>query len=260
MLLGTLFAEKATEGFVVDQNIQGSYNPLGLQLVTKMYYSVPLVHLPGVLWESTRIDFGIQNNLSPGYDLAGIFINIEPIAVFNLTLTAQATSYFKALGYGFYSLSGYGAGFDGPALDALTSQNAFGYIVSAAPTFKIAAGPIVVLDTGTFTYFNAGGGNGYFYERIGNTVLAGSDIELANQAYVLTTILPGLLCGVNDSLLYVPASGYVSHRINAIGIYTIKLTGTFSVYAALTAGTFLADRYFQYKLYAAGQAGVTLRL
>ncbi len=260
MLLGTAFAEKATEGLVLDQNVQGSYNPLGLQLVTKLYYSVPLIRLPGILWESTRIDFGIQNNLSPGFDLAGVFINIEPIALFNLTLTAQATSYFKALGFGFYNLSGYDAGYDGPALDALPSKNAFGYVVSAAPTLKIAVGPLVALDTGTITYYSADGGSGYFFERVGNTVLAGSDTELANQAYLLTAVLPGLLCGVNDALLYVPTSGYLSHRINAIGVYSVKLTGKFSVYAALMAGTFLSDRYFQYKFYAAGQAGVTLRM
>ncbi|WP_455381530.1 hypothetical protein [Salinispira pacifica] len=253
-------AEKTVEGVFLDQNIQASYNPLGVQLVTRLFYRIPLIDKPGILWESTRIEIGVQNNLSPAYDFAGAFINIEPIAIFNLTLTAQAAGYYTALGFGLFPVGGYGAGYDSGALDSVTPLNRFGYLLSAAPTVKAAVGPILFLDTGTLTYFSAPTDTGYFYEIAGDTILADSDTELSNQAYLLTTILPGLLAGMNDSLLYVPGSGYLSHRICAAGVYSTDIGEHFSLYGALFAGTFLADRYYQYSLYLAGQVGITLRL
>ena len=253
-------AQKTREGFFLDQGIQASCNPLGVQLVTKTYYRFPLVRADGILWESTKIDLGVQNSLSPAYDMLGVYIDIAPIAIFDLALSAQAVGYYNGFGFGFYDLSGYSSGFDSASLDALPSRNATGYVFSAAPTLKFAYGPIVMANTSSLTYFRADDGNGFFYERIGNCVLGKSDVELANQAYLLATIMPGLLAGVNDSLLYVPGSGYLSHRLAALGIYTSSLSEKLSLNAVLMMGTFLADRSFQYAFYVAAQAGVSLAL
>ncbi|HUX52653.1 MAG TPA: hypothetical protein VMW73_17825 [Spirochaetia bacterium] len=256
----TLSAEPVKGGLYYDQNIQASYNPLGLQFVSKLFYRAPLVKSGGILWDSTKIDFGLQNNLSPGYDLIGAFVNVEPIALFSLNATAQLAGFYKTLGYGFYSLASYSSGFDSASLQALTPQNATGYVLSVAPTLKAAVGPISVLDTGTLTYYNVDNGQGFFYERIGNVVLGKSDSELANSAYLLCSVMQGLYVGVNDSLTYVPSSAYLSHRLNAIAAYSGPSTGGLSFYGAFMAGTFLADRYYQYALYIAGQFGVTMKL
>ena len=135
-----------------------------------------------------------------------------------------------------------------------------GYVLSAAPTLKFAYGPIVMANTFSITYFRADDGNGFFFERIANCVLAKSDVELSNQAYLLATILPGLLAGVNDTLLYVPGSGYLSHWLTALGIYSTRLSEKVAVNGVVMLGTFLADRYFQYAFYVAAQAGVSLAL
>ena len=76
-------------------------------------------------------------------------------------------------------------------------------MLSAAPTLKYAWGPLVMLNAFSLTYFNVDNGSGYFFERIGNVVLAKSDIELQNQAYLMATVMPGLLAGLNDCVLYV---------------------------------------------------------
>jgi len=60
-----LEAEKAVAGLDLDQTVQASVDPLGLQAVTRLYYRVPLSDRPGLLWESARIDAGILNSLSP---------------------------------------------------------------------------------------------------------------------------------------------------------------------------------------------------
>ena len=253
-------AQKTREGFFLDQGIQASCNPLGVQLVTKTYYRFPLVRADGILWESTKIDLGVQNSLSPAYDMLGVYIDIAPIAIFDLALSAQAVGYYNGFGFGFYDLSGYSSGFDSASLEALPSRNAMGYVFSAAPTLKLAFGPIVMANTSSLIYFYADDGNGFFYERIGNCVLRKSDIELSNQAYLLATIMPGLLAGLNDCLVYVPESGYLSHRLTALGIYSTRLSEMVSLNCVVMMGTFLADRYYKYSFYIAAQAGVSLAL
>jgi len=255
-----LSAEKTRQGTGLDQDVQASINPLGLQFVTKVFYRMPFIQQEGMLWESTKVEVGVQNNLSPAYDLIGPYIDFSPIAVFDIYLGAQAAGYFNGLGFGFYELSGYGAAFDDSALSGLPSKNSQGWLLTAAPTLKFAWGPLVALDTFSLFYFYADNGSGYFLERIGNVVLAKSDIELQNQAYLLYTIADGIYAGLNDMVLTVPASGYVSHRLVAMGIYSTKLSDMVSLNAVLQLGTYLADRYFQYAFYAAAQVGVSLAL
>jgi hypothetical protein len=254
------FAEPARRGLVLDQSLQAGYNPLGAQLVTKLYCRLPLIEKEGILWESTKVDLGIKNSLSPAYDMLGFFVDIEPIAVFDLALSASAIGYFDALGFGFRSMAGYDAAFDDAALKAVPDGNALGYQLAATPTFKIALGPFAVLDSLSATYFSVDGGSGYFLEAMGNCVLKKEDFELFNDAYALYAFDFGLMVGVNDSILYVPGSGYRSHTLQGIGVYSGRLSEKADIYAALTAGIYLEDKYYEGKPRAAGQAGITLKL
>lgn len=254
------FAEPAKEGFYLAQNIQASYNPLGLQLATKLFYRLPVLNSEGMLWESNKLDLGVQNNLSPGYEFFGLFVEFEPIAFFKIAGTAQFAGYYNLLGYGFRDLASYQSEFDSNSFNSGGTRNNFGYLLSIAPTLKFAIDPIAALNTFSLTYYYAHDGKGYFFERVGNVALAKSDIELANQAYLLATVFKGFRLGVNDYVVYVPASKYLSHRIAGIGVYSIDFNDSLNLYAALLLGTFLTDRYFQYKFYIGGQVGVELKL
>jgi len=253
-------AEPAKAGYYLDQSVAAEYNPLGLQLGTKFYYRIPLIKSSNILWESTKIDIGLQNNFTPSYDYSGVFVSIEPIAIFNLVLKAQVAGFYKGLGFGFYSLSGYNAGFDDAALASLTPGNATGYLLSASPTLKAQFGPIAVLDTGNITYYNVDGGNGYFYDRTGNVVLGKGDSELSNDAYLMYQLTPEILAGLNDYLVYVPGSGYLSHRVDVVGVYSGTFGERTAPYAALLLGTYLTDRYLVNAIYVALQVGATLHL
>lgn len=252
-----LSAEPAARGVYLDQSVQAAYDPIGLQSVTRLFYRVPLIAKKGILWESTKIDVGIANNLSPAYDFAGVCLDIEPIAIFDFALAAQFAGYYNGLGYGFLDLSGYGAAFDSAALDSLPSKNATGFLLSAAPTFKFALGSFAFSNTLHVDYFDVDGGNGYFYETYANCVLAKSDTELYNDAYALLKIASGIMAGLNDSILFVPSSGYRSHALQAVGVFSGSLSPRLGFYAALTAGTYLEDRYYRYEPRVAGVAGIT---
>ena len=258
-LCSTLWAERTIGGLYLDQNLQAGLNPVGLQLGTNLFYRMPLARKDGILWESTRIDVGISNDLSPAYDFVGAYVDIEPIAVFDLALKAQFVGYYDALDYGFRDLASYGSGFDSSALKEIDDRNASGYILSAAPTFKFAFGKIAFSDTLFMNYFNVDGGEGYFYEIYGNCVLAKRDIELYNDAYLLWVLDGGFMAGLNESLLGVPRSGYRSQTLQAVGTMNKRLSERLAVYGALTAGLYLEDRYLQYKPRVAGMVGLTYK-
>ncbi len=258
--LTALSADPAVRGIYLDQNVQASYDPIGLQLGTKLFYRMPLVEKEGALWESTKMDIGMTNSLSPAYDFVGAYLDIEPIAIFDLALTAQFAGYYDELGYGFHDLSGYDAPFDSAALTSLPSKNATGYILSAAPTLKWAFGPFAFANTLHITYFDVDGGKGYFYETYANCVLAKSDTELYNDAYALLKLASGIMIGLNDSILFVPSSNYRSHTLQAVGVFSGNLSERLSFYAALTAGLYLEDRYYRYAPRVAGVVGITSAL
>lgn len=260
VLASALCAEPVVRGFYGDQNFQASYNNLGAQLGTKIFYRMPLIQKEGILWESTKIDLGIINNLSPAYDSIGCFVDIQPIAIFDLVLKAQFTGYYQALGFGFQDLSSYGSEFDSSSRSSLTQKDTTGYVLSATPTLQFAFGRFAFTDSFAVSYFNVDGGSGYFYEAIAGVPLAKSDFELNNDAYALYLIGKGIYVGLNDSILEVPGSGYMSHTLQAIGIISRPISDTLSFYAALLAGVYLDDRYLQGEGRIAGQAGISFSL
>ncbi len=254
-----LGAQSVRRGWYLDQNLQGGY-PGGVQSGTQLYYRIPLSERSGILWKPTKIDLGLSNELAPAFDFFGAFVDIEPIAFFDLALSAQAQDYFKALGYGFHDMAGYQSAFDSSTLDGLSSKNTSGCLLSASPTLKLALGPVVAADTLNIYYFLVDGGEGYFYEAVANCILAKNGVELSNQAYLLFTLGPGLMLGVNDSLLHVPASGYESQAIHAMGVFDSKLDEKISLYSAVMVGLYVEDRYYDHEIHAAGTIGLTLAL
>lgn len=251
-----LGAEKAERGLFLDQNVQAAVNPIGAQLGTNLFYRLPLYERKGILWDSAKIDIGLANALSPAFDLVGAFVDIEPIAFFDLALKAQLAGYFDGLGYGFRDLDGYGSSYDSSTLKDIDGRGASGYILGAAPTLKFAFGKIAFSDTLSLSYFDVDGGHGYFYETIGNCALAKRDLELGNEAFLLWIPSPSLMLGLNDSLRGVPRSGYRSQALHAVGVLNKPLSDRLSFYAALLGGIYLEDRYSRGELHSAGMAGL----
>ncbi len=59
--------EGVREGLYLDTSLGASINPLGLALKADVFYRIPLIKRPGVLWRSTKIDLGVQEYLSPSF-------------------------------------------------------------------------------------------------------------------------------------------------------------------------------------------------
>jgi hypothetical protein len=260
-VLAPMRAQSPQKLWHLDQEIQGGY-PGGLQSSTRLFYRIPLSRSADPLWKATKIDLGLANALSPAFDFLGAFVDIEPIAFFDIALSAQAQSYFKALGYGFHDIAGYQSAFDASTLEDLPSKNTLGYCLSAAPTLKVALGRIVASDTFSISYFDVDvdDGQGYFYEAEANCILAKKGVELANQAYLLLAVGDSLMLGFNDSLLRVPSSGYESQAVHAVAVFDSTIGKDMSLYFALLTGLYVEDRYFDRQVHLAGTVGLALDL
>lgn len=255
-----LNAEKVKGGFYFSQDLGASLNPLGALSTSRLFYRVPLLQMDGILWESTKVEIGVKNYMSPAYDTLGVSLDIEPIAVFDISFFASFYCGYKALGFGFVDLPDYNAPFSGAAFDAIPQRDNTGIWIHAAPRFKIELGPVIFANTFTVTYVKMNGA-GYFYERYINAVLKFEDYSFQNDTYAFYKINNAFMAGVNHWYLYVPNSGYVSQRIAGVGVYSTKFGDNLEFYGVFMLGTFLRDRYYQYTLlYTAIQAGITLKL
>jgi hypothetical protein len=237
----------------LSQTLGGSINPLGIDLGTQFYWKLPLSDSQDILWKSTSLKIGLQNDVTPAFERLGFFVQIEPIAIFDIKVTAAGAFYYKALSFGFLDLAGYTSEYYSPGADSIVQQDKLGFQLAVKPTFKFALGPVLFSNTFTLEYFNLGAG-GFFYERNYDTVLKYQDFCIANETYLLFD-LKVLLVGLAHYLMYVPGSGALSDRLSAIGIFTFTLSKNISGYVLAMAGTPFADQYNAFKLYGAVLVG-----
>ncbi|MDR2589106.1 MAG: hypothetical protein LBC67_06730 [Spirochaetales bacterium] len=259
--------KKDPAGWRLSAGIGASVNPLGLTQDTRIYYSQPLFpNLQGLLWDSSRIEAGLHNALTPAFDTLSAYVRIVPVAILDICASAGLSTYYNTFGYGYSPLSGYSAEWDSRALDKeeRTSAEAFQYNLTAVLQGK--AGPLSFLcATGITLYdlFRPRTGPGYYYDPSSDTALKRRDSFLTNDTLVLYSLSPRLTAGLMHSLLWVPASGYSSRRISLLCRAESPLGPRLTAAAALVTGLFLKDKYNSYKegkIYAALQAGITLKL
>jgi hypothetical protein len=252
-----LRAEPAVTGWSWDQNVAGALNPLGGLVTTQLYYTKPLWNKPGVLWESARIEAGVQNEWSPSFNLARAYLKVEPLAVLNLTLSAGGIGSYRLLGFGFQRVRDYTAAFNPAAMDTVPQENRAGFWASARPSFQTAWGPLVVMDAMTWNYIRYGGAPFYYYDRFGSTILRSRDWEMINEAYLLYRFRGVFMAGLTYRALWVPAADYRSDRLCGILVYNRKVRPGLEYYAALLAGTHVNDRHYEGLPYVALMLGLT---
>lgn len=124
----------------------------------------------------------------------------------------------------------------------------------------MALGPVVAMNTFTLNYFYKIDQTNAYYEAHSDALLLPSDYTMVNDTYLMYQFADWLMVGGNFWMLNVPSSGYLTQRLTGVALFTPKVEGFHSVYAALMCGTFLKDHYYAGKFYIGGQAGFTLKL
>jgi hypothetical protein len=248
------------KGWHFSQCAGGSFNPLGLLFDSRLFYRIPLSQSGDILFQNSKIDIGIINWLTPRDDLIGVFANIEPIAVFDITLFYGYRPIFNFLGFGFQQMSGPYADYSPDARKPIPVENKNSLWLAAMPAFKIELFNIVFADTLAMNYFSVLGYSGYYYEAYSEAILKENDFVLANDAYLFYKWNDSWLTGANYNFLYVPNSQYRSQRLSAAVVFTPKIEGLQSFFMALLVGTFLENHYYQWMPYIGLQTGITVKL
>jgi len=240
-----------------DINLGGSLNYLGAALDTTVTYRMPLSQDRGTLWKTTHLDLGIFNELSPAYELLALYIQVEPIAVFDITAVIGGRYQYDLLGYGLIRQPGYDAPF---TAGGSRTDGAFFY-ARLVPRLKIKLGPVMAAYSAAVHYLNSGNGF-YFFDCAANTNTRDGDWFTIHEAVLLYEMTPGIPLGAYYSHLAHPAAAYTSNRICLLlaGEHTVQ-TGM-TLYGLMTAGPYIHDRTYggTWRIYAAAQIGVTLTI
>lgn len=256
-------AQLARQGVYTDHTVGGGLNPTALAFTSRLWYRAPLREERGILWDPAKVDLGVRNQFSPAFEEFGAYVYWEPVAIFDLSAAVSFRRAFTAFGFGFQELESYDDSYRD--LSDASDENRGGFRFTVTPRLKGAyAGFVAVnelrIDTFDFGSNVSEAGKRYFYEPVYDTVLKLRDTVVANTTILLYSLTPELRLGGQYYLRHVPGSDRTSHRFSAMGIYARPLSDGMSLFGALLAGGYAADRYRTGDLYLAGQVGLQARI
>jgi hypothetical protein len=239
-------AEKTIPGLYLKQSAGGSYNPLGVLITTHLFYRLPLVKKDGILWESSKIDIGIHNDLSPAFENPGLFIQIEPIAIFDCKFQFDLVHLYKHLGFGYIALDSSSSNYHPDSIKDRPQSSNNGYWFKVAPTLKLMIKKLIIANTFSFNSITMDK-NGYYLERLTNTRLDNDDILLTNDIFTLYEFSKSFLAGVNFYSNRVQTTDAVTHRLSLSAIYTHRFNPKTDFNGVILAGTYFKHDYLTWK-------------
>lgn len=218
--------------WVLHQHLFFQVGPTGLESSLRAGLCFPLVDDPGLLWNSTHVEVGVANLLSPAYVALGPYVEVIPIAPIVLRIEAMPTVYFpfpfdRA---GYFGLTSYNDDFRPDALTSDLAESAFGWNVNGIAMLRLRFPSeglfrVLLLDIFNVEFWSIGS-EPFFYLLRRELVLAESDWELTNDAALALEIAIEdellLRFGVYDSIKWVFASDYVVHHVGAIATMAIQ--------------------------------------
>jgi len=241
-----VWAEKAEKGFVLTNTLKGRANPAGGALETILYYRIPLFGKDGRLWESAHVDIGLSNYLSPAFNTTSIYLNIEPIAIFDVTVTYGVQAGYDVFNRGISRLPSDTSPTDADSLDTYSRGAAdLAYVTKIAPRIKLALGPILLAHV--FRY------NAYDFTTINNksnymieldTRFTAKDYMLENSSFVLYQFNKKFRAGLNYYNISTPSHNYTSNRLSVLGNYKHNFSEKLQLSTTLLAGYYLSHENY----------------
>jgi hypothetical protein len=181
-------------------------NPLGLELQTRGGYQALLYRDERPLFRDNFFFVGASPRLSPAGIRAGPVVELQPLSIFTLRLSAEYVGFFSTVGF----LQSYAS----PNADASdTARNAgadagLNYAASGArfaiePIAQMKVGPIVVRNRFALEHWRMGlrEEDRVWYDPTLDTLVPGRGFTYANDLDVLFTGLPPLVVGARHSLV-----------------------------------------------------------
>ena len=215
-------------------------------ITTHLFYRVPLIKKDGILWESSKIDLGFHNDLSPAFENPGLFIQIEPIAIFDCKFQINRVHLYKQLGFGYISLDSASSSYSPDSIKDRSQSSNNGYWIKVAPTLKLMIKKMIIANTFSFNSITMDK-NGYYVERLTNTCLDNDDILLANDILTLYEFSKSFIAGANYYSNRVQSTGAATHRLSLAAIYIHKFSSKLDFNGVILAGTYLKHDFLTWK-------------
>ena len=263
LLLTLLFIPSSAEnrpGCILQLNLGGCLNPLGMLLDTRLLYRLPLSQDTGILFRTARLEGGIINEWSPGDEMIGFGVNIEPIAVFNLWIKAGFYENYHTFGFGYRPLDGRNGPYHDTVLADIRQRSKPGSRISLAPSLKMKLAAFVIADNFTLNRIDFFDTDEYYYEIRTALPHASHDFDYVNDLITLYEWNKKLLAGLNYNLVYVRGTAIRQQRLGGIVIYNTSRRRLTSLFGLITGGIYLESELRNHSFYIAALGGFELPL
>lgn len=218
--------------FSFNHMIGATYNNWGIIYIIKAYKRWWLYDSEDILWKNGHIDIGFIDDISPIFNLAGGFVEIEPIAVLNLRLDFQQFTLFPlpinaSYGYFYYpdsSISPSELDFSvdyRSNRDSLPATYNYGFRFRGTIRFQVMFYRLAIVHLMEICYYhlNQRDNETYWYDPISDSIHKTKDWDINNFTFFLIQVMEGdekegnLLIGAGYKYLWVQGSGYHNNRI-----------------------------------------------
>lgn len=259
IMLSSLNAFAAERGFYASASAAGGVNPKSADISAEVYYKIPLSSDPGILRESTCIDFGFSGEATPADYNSSCFINIEPIAFFSLKLSATIEKFYTSLNYGYRQLASLKSDYSASALSDIDTESKTAYKYSAEPALKIKYRRIIATDSFTLNHVRVLTSDDYYYDPHSDTPHKKNDWDYSNSTSILFSVNSHILAGVNNCYSRTASADSGSDRIAGIALISPGQENSGSLTIGTLAGSYTKNRNYKGDLFCAVFAEYTFK-
>lgn len=253
MILIIFFSVQAyavERGIYTAVSAAGGINPSVAKVSADVFYRMPLFSDPGVLWNTSCIDLGLGCSTTPVDYSGSLFFNIEPIAIFNLKLSAGVQRYYTVLGYGYQGVDSPDAEYSPSAREEIDGERKTAYKFSAEPTLKFRAGKVIFANTFVLNYINMQAEDEYYYEPYSDLIHKRKDRDYSNSTVFLYEITGGLLAGVQNFYSRTGSVDCTSNRIAGIVIWKPEYGSPGRISIGAMGGSYTENKNYKGDLFA----------
>ncbi len=262
VILVFLFSVNATaaeRGFYSSASAAGGINPSAAKLSAEVLYRLPLFSDTGELWNTSCIDLGLEGSVTPADYSGSMFINVEPVAVFNLKFTASVQRYYTGFGYGYNRMDSPDSDYSSSARDDIDKEKKTAYKYSAEPTFKFKYSRIIFVNKFALNYIDTKTGDKYYYEPYSDSIHKRKDYDYSNSTSILFEVKRNYFAGFNNYYSRTESVECSSNRVAGILIFNPELQGCDNVSIGGMAGSYTVNNNYRGDLFAAVFASIRMK-
>jgi hypothetical protein len=192
---------------IVINNLFGArVNPLGLENQTRVGYQSVLYRNEGALYRDNFLFLGANARLNPAGVKVGPSVELQPLSIFNLRLSADYVGFFSTQGF-LQSRPSPNADYSQTSLDAGKEADqqyaTSGMRLAIEPLVQLRVGPIAVRNRFALEYWSMRlrDGDRVWYDATLDTLVPGKGFNYTNDLDVLFLGRPPLVLGARYSLV-----------------------------------------------------------